>query len=111
MHTLMDERVTELLGDGQWHNYEATVRELGKLIPPGIAVRKVEKERLGEGTKQRGGTPAPAKRKHALPIEKQVENGRRSLVRVFLKHKRFQTDQPGHTGHRIPDRKIRMVRK
>lgn len=36
----------ELMADGEWHDRDAVVMEMGKAIPPGQAVRFVEQQRL-----------------------------------------------------------------
>lgn len=35
-------RADALLADGEWHRYEEIRREVAKLVPPGVAVRRTE---------------------------------------------------------------------
>lgn len=98
-------KAKEVLGDGQWHNYEAAIREIGTVIPPGVALRTQERERIKSMTTPR----ASEQRTVPLDLDRRVESGRRAMVRVLFKHRCFETDKPGHTRNRVPDRKIRMV--
>lgn len=38
-------RALELLADGEWHDRDWVVREVGKVVPPGRALRDVERRR------------------------------------------------------------------
>ena len=69
-------RACELLDDREWHELEALFRALGKLVPPGKAVRRAERERKG----QRGGT-APSERVKERSHERLIQFGRRSYAR------------------------------
>jgi hypothetical protein len=68
-------RANELFGDGDWHLREAVIVELGRIVPPGIAIRHNEQVRA---------------MKHAGPrtrdvsVEDRIRYGRRSLVRRFI---------------------------
>jgi hypothetical protein len=92
-------RVHELLGDGKWHNFEQAVAELGKLIPPGIAMRVSEQDR-------RRHTPGP--RSQPRDVERQIQTGRRIIVRAMFKTARFETDRPGDPRRPVPQRRIRL---
>lgn len=50
--------VRQVLADGEAHNSNWVVVEVGKLIPPGIAIRQAEKERRLDA--RRAGRPEPA---------------------------------------------------
>lgn len=39
-------RAYEYAGDGEWHDFEDVLREVGKVVPPGIAMRSVEYARM-----------------------------------------------------------------
>ena len=39
-------RAYELAGDGEWHDFEDLLRELAKMVPPGIAMRRSEYDRM-----------------------------------------------------------------
>lgn len=45
-------RASELLSDGEWHDREEIMREMGKVIPPGIAIRFQEQVRAGRRTQR-----------------------------------------------------------
>jgi len=99
-------RVEQLLGDRGWHSYEQVAAELGKAIPPGIALRAQEKRRLrGSGPGRRG----PAQRAKPLTVDQLIDNGRRIIVVALLKGKQFETDRPGNPGQRVKERRIRLV--
>lgn len=101
------EKTHELLGDGEWHPYEQTLRALMKVIPPGPALRRSEMDRTS-WQKQRGLSPGPRKRERS--IEDQIYSGQRAIVRDYLHNKaRFETDRPGHAWKSDPDRQIRLV--
>ena len=41
----VSERLVELLVDGNWHDLEQVLAEVGKLVPPGQAMREMERSR------------------------------------------------------------------
>lgn len=104
------ERATELLGDGEWHPYEQTMRQLMKAVPPGIGLRKSEEDRL-RLLKKRGVGEQP--RTQPRDIEDQIWTGKRAVVREFLRNtKALETDKPGSNqpgGNH--GRNIRLVRE
>lgn len=84
-------KIIELLEDGEWHDYEKTIREAGKIIPPGRAMRRAEQAR-------RGANPnSPSERARPLPPERLVATGRRYIVRDGLRggHVETKTDSDG----------------
>jgi hypothetical protein len=97
-------RLTELLEDGEWHRLDQVIREVGKLIPPGRAVRQAESDRLAAG--------GPPQRKVPLPVERQIESGRRTIVRSMLGYaggRYFEVDPRPRGGVRAsPDTRVRM---
>jgi hypothetical protein len=44
--TAYTERMLELLADGEWHDREWLVDQVFHMVPPGVAYRKVENERI-----------------------------------------------------------------
>lgn len=102
VHRDLAQRAVDLLGDGKWHNYEKVVHQLMKLIPPGRAIRRNEKERAMQN---------PNPRKVPLSIERQIASGQRAIVRDFLKNSNFETDKAGspRAGGNF-ERHIRMLR-
>lgn len=91
-------RAVELLGDGEWHDYEQTVRELMKLIPPGIAKRKVEARRKA-GMAQRRAQGIPKGTLRPTPVDEQVRSGKRQYVTDFLGNARI-FEREKLDGHR-----------
>ena len=110
LHAQLAARATELLGDGLWHPFEQTMRSLIKLVPPGLALRRNERDRL-RLHRQRGvnvGGPRVQQR----PTEELIFSGARAIVRDFLHNTAFETDRMGvpQAGGNY-DRQIRMVAK
>lgn len=116
--TQMSERAVELMGDGKWHDYETIIRELAKLVPPGVALRRSEQLRQSARPSTDGAAhdpnwkPPPA-RIRPRSTEDQISTGARVIARLFLGAVGFETNRPGVSGIKVagqPVRKIRMVR-
>ena len=75
-------------------------------------MRQCEKIRLKSGGHRTVGVDPPQTRLRKIPTERQIESGRRSLVRVFVKNRtqtqRWETNMPGNSAHRVPGRMIRQ---
>lgn len=108
LYRLLWARVDSTLSDGEWHDYERLVREVGKLIPPGIAMRAQKQARRAQKL-QRDGWSAPARRVQAIDTDRAVESGRRTIVRVMLKNPRFEFDRPAGLKPGLPPRHVRLV--
>ncbi len=78
-------RAYELLSDGEWHDREVILREIAKVITPGIAVRHTEVVRLTSGK-----GVAPAERKKPRSQEFLIASGKRSLARATLRGSRIE---------------------
>lgn len=100
------ERAWQLMGDGEWHDYDAVTRELMKVVPPGIAVRQAEVDRQQRGGGRNPGWVSPPVRKQNIDPLRQVATGQRTIVRQLLKNAAFEVtrDAPG------VGRRIRMLR-
>lgn len=109
-HTEMSLKVNAVMGDGRWRDYEKTRRMLMPLIPPGIAIRRNEHERMSAGRSK--GVKAPIERFKPRSIERQIESGQRRIVADFLNNPNFERDKVGTAGRvsRSGDAKIRLVR-
>jgi hypothetical protein len=88
-------RAYELLADGEWHEREQLVRELGKVIPPGVALRYNEARRRQDPNRRRARgqpTSATAERVVSRSTSFLVEAGRRRLaflaLRAFVQEER-----------------------
>ncbi len=79
------ERAYELLSDGEWHDREVILREIAKVITPGIAVRHAEVVRRTSGK-----GVAPAERKKPRSQEFLIASGKRSLARSALRGSRIE---------------------
>lgn len=91
-------RAVELTEDGGWHNYADLMRELAKLVQPGKAIRKAEKNRLGDG--------GPAVRTKNAETERVIQTGKNAVVREFLTKPWFEVKPTG----RITDGTVRQIR-
>ncbi len=90
-HTVLRLKANAMLGDGEWHDYEAVLEALIKLIPPGVAIRRNEMER-------RAVKRAPAQRARPLPVADQIRVGARRMVIQFLNNNNFEYDRPSVPG-------------
>lgn len=92
-------KLTELLEDGQWRSVADVVEEVGKVIPPGVAIRTAEVQRRNGG----GG----AQRARPVSDATLVTVGRRAKVRDMLaKARGLEFDPP---GNRAASSKVRMA--
>lgn len=82
-------KLCDVLGDQQWHPLEAVVAEAGKVIPPGIAMRRTERERKYSGPEQRVKAREP---------ERLIQLGKASIVKEVLYGANFERK---HEGDRI----------
>lgn len=71
-------KLVEVLEDREWHDVEKVIREVGKIIPPGQAVRRAEVRRKGATKPNR---EVPAERKRPLSEDRLIASGRRSYAR------------------------------
>jgi len=100
-------RADELLGDGQWHNYEKTIRALLRLVPPGRAMRRNEMDRVANRKTQ--GKSADIARKRPATAQQRIYSGARSITRDFLTTGAFETNRKGQPNHADNERQIRQV--
>jgi hypothetical protein len=70
-------RLYEVLDDREWHNEEEVIREVGKVIPPGQAIRRNELRRANQRGKKE-------ERQRPLSEERRITAGRRDFVRDAL---------------------------
>ena len=78
-------RLCELLDDRQWHPLEGIIREVGKVIPPGTAVRKAEHDRKTQ-------PGSPEQRQIQREAHRLVESGKRQLIREKLGERYWELD-------------------
>src|SRR4051812_31363778 len=67
-----------LLRDGEWHDFAPFMTELAKMVPPGMAFRRAEKER----SVRKG---SPTQRSRPLTTEQILMYGARAEVRTALR--------------------------
>jgi hypothetical protein len=110
-HRRLGERAIELLSDREWHPYEPVLRDLSRLVPPGVAIRKSEAMRKTSARLHNG----PAVRKRPRPVDELIRSGARAIVRDFLRTRTFEIDGVGPPGgsytrrEREDMRRIRLV--
>jgi hypothetical protein len=97
-------RAVEILMDGQWHDEQQVIRDLSRLIPPGVAMRRNERDRrMSTAGRQAPDRPTPSEvppRKYQRAPDKLIASGARAILREV-----FQ----GNT-YEIKDGQIRLKR-
>lgn len=79
----------EQLRDGDWHPMEPLLRQVARWVPPGIALRRVERERVTQReryVRRRGGDP-PSRARQAGEDDRRVmiASGQRRIARDLVK--------------------------
>ena len=75
----------DLLTDGEWREYEWMIRELGKLVPPGRAIRRNEQDRSYNSDAR--------ERVRPLSPERAIQAGRRAIVRDALRVSSYEHEE------------------
>lgn len=104
------QRARHLLADGLWHDYEALLRQLMRMVPPGRAARAAERHRIGQAARRaryRGdvltGVPAPTR---VNDPDRVRDTGARLIVRKVLSDAHFEVSPSGRSPRkRIRDRR------
>lgn len=107
----VSERLVEVLADREWHDLDHVISELAKLIPPGRAIREMERSRRnGARTEQ----AAQAERTYEIDHARLVRSGQRRIALSAIQRGRQngwvvvdQTASPGR--RRANGRLVRMV--
>jgi hypothetical protein len=100
--------VVDMLDDGQPREVEAVIREAGKKIPPGVAIRRNERTRQSLSRRRNGTVKERAK---PLSEERQIEAGRRAMVREALRPRFFAIeDRDGKKYVRLVNMPPRVLR-
>lgn len=100
-------RALEVLADGSWHDMNAVVLEMTKMITPGQALRRAEKIRLGQSR----GVP-PAQRAVPRSAEYLRLLGGRHIAREALRNSKrleFKDDENGRWVRIKPHLIVRSV--
>lgn len=79
-------RLFELIDDGEWHEVEPLLREVGKMIPPGQAIRRAELRRRNSGH------ATPLERRRPVSEERQIVSGQRSFARDTINSARTHVE-------------------
>lgn len=105
---LTDEAV-RLLGDREWHPLAVIQRALMTKVPPGIAIRRMERRRASEA-RYRGRDPNEPYRIERTP-EYLIASGAKQIVTDILENMRLYEIEPRRAPRGKPDeRMIRMIR-
>ena len=92
-------KAREVLLDGEWHPYEEVRAAVMRVIPPGMAIRKAESERLAEARKRskRGRPPLTQERTVSRSSDFLIEYGRSRIANDVLKAEPYEvrTEQDG----------------
>jgi hypothetical protein len=78
LDALFHRRLHELIGDGQWHDVEPVIRDLTKLVPPGVAIRYNERNR------RKAGGAGPEQRVRPIAPEDAIRAGARGLINATI---------------------------
>lgn len=114
--TQVHRRGYELAGDGEWHEFEPFLLELAKLVPPGIAVRQVEYDRMRSARKsalveaERGEGRVKARATGGRVVGREADSLRRQGARRLIRQV-FATSPSTESPVEIKDGKIRYLRK
>lgn len=96
-------RALEVLADGEWHDYRVTIKDIAAAVPPGVAMRRAEAQRI-----RSIGSDAPRKYR-AGKDSRLIEIGATSIAReVVADATTFEIDPRG-TPSRVGPKKIRLV--
>lgn len=92
------DKMIEVLKDGIWRDREWVINEIGKAIPPGVAIRRAELLRV-QGVRQRKKqglkVTAEHERKIARSNDYLARAGRRNLALTALQSVRIETREHG----------------
>lgn len=80
-------RAAELLADGQWHDYKEIIRKTAIVVPPGVAIRKIETIRRASARKHaRQGSEYvdPETRRIEREDSRLIELGATAMTRQIL---------------------------
>lgn len=94
-------RAVMICKDGQWHDFEEVVREVGKVIPPGKAMRRAERNRILSG--------GPPQRCAKYDVTRIMAAGKRSLARDFVRPPWFVIEPAGRVPAGTP-RRVRLIK-
>jgi hypothetical protein len=102
-------KLVEVLQDGEWHNLEDVHREVGKVIAPGVALRRNERNRR---SLQRRHESPEGERTRPISTERAIQAGKRSIVTDALAQhsERSYFQRTPARFPKDPDRLVRMVK-
>lgn len=92
------QRALDLLSGGEWREYEFVRREIGKAVPDGMALRRVEKMRLAarrNRIKSQQGTYTDGERYVQRSRDYLVNSGRRRMALEALNTQSFEFKEEG----------------
>lgn len=98
------EHALKVLGDGKWHSYERALYEVSKGVPPNLAVRRAERNRILQWVKEHPGSTkddVPPRRPGSVSTDRLVRWGSRDIARSVLLNQRFEHVRHKETKHRL----------
>lgn len=96
----------ELLADGEFHDYEALIRALLPLVPPHMAMRRVEADRTRQHYLRDPTEPTPPRR-NLIETDRKIAIGARAFVRKVLADSTHLEISP---RGRIPRGTVKQIR-
>lgn len=106
--SLVYQCAAELLADGEWHNYSEIVRKASKVVPPGVAMRKIETIRLASARKHKGYSN-PSQRKIMRSDTRLIEYGALAVARQVLSGSVLFEIEPRGTKQADGPKRIRLA--
>lgn len=101
------QKARELLADGEWHDLEKVLAAVGNTIPPGKAVREMERARRHSAAHK---NLPQQPRVHHPGDDRMVRSGQRRLATAALRTVGVEFDPPAKGGNRrVVGRKVRKA--
>lgn len=103
----LTEEAVRLLGDREWHPYASIQRALMARVPPGVAMRRVERRRTTEARRRNRESGLPYR---VRSPEELIASGAKQIATDILENPRNYEIKPRYLKRGQPDeRQIRML--
>lgn len=97
------EHALKVLEDGKWHPWEWALYEVSKGVPPNLAVRRAERDRVIQWMKEHPGVPKSdvPPRIRGYDGDLVISTGARSIAREVLTNEKFENVRHKESGQRL----------
>lgn len=104
-------KLLDILSDGEWHDYEQLIQECAPMVPPGLAWRKAEQNRLKYYEREK----REAEPRHYGDRTNTILTGQRAVIQRALvnirKQRRMDTEyQDIPNSKRLRPTRIRLIK-